>query len=167
MRHGQDWLRPAGVAAVVVLALSWASPAWAPNCATCKMTGLMLRLSGTFFFPPNPVLPAGENVSLVGDAHVVTKVGPNYVTEVYLNMAVVNGLGATTGNMYIGTGSNKFLGVQLIPNHYPEGPIRANFTLEPADGSASVPLPLTFELVPGRDGTLLPSSTVRVTSGGP
>jgi hypothetical protein len=79
-------------------------------------------------------------------------------------MAGVDGVGQTTGNMYIGTGSNKVLGVQLIPNQLPSSPIRANFTLEPTNGLASVPLHLAFELVPNSDGTLLPSSTVQVTS---
>src|SRR6516164_6458690 len=42
-------------------------------------------------------------------------------------MAGVSGVGQTTGNMYIGTGSNRFLSVQLTPNHqYPGGPVRAN-----------------------------------------
>ena len=80
-------------------------------------------------------------------------------------MAAVSGVGQTTGNMYIGTGSNRFLSVQLTPNHqYPGGPVRANFNLEPTDGCASGSLSLIFELVPGSDGTLLPSSTVSVRS---
>jgi hypothetical protein len=67
--------------------------------------------------------------------------------------------------MYIGTGSNRFLGVQLTPNLLPPGPIRANFNLEPTDGCASGSLSLSFELVPGgSDGTLLPSPTVVVVS---
>jgi len=118
-------------------------------------------LSGTVSVPPIPVFP-GEVVSLAGDVHLVTNVGPNFVADVYLNMAGVDGIGQTTGNMYIGTGSNKALGVQLVPNGFPPRPIRANFTLEPTNGLASVPLSLTFQLMLGSDGTLLPSSTVSV-----
>jgi hypothetical protein len=68
----------------------------------------------------------------------------------------------TSGSTYIGNGSNKLPGVQLIPNQFPPSPIRANFTLETTNLCASVSLPLTFELVPGSDGTLLPQSTVSV-----
>jgi hypothetical protein len=165
MRRRQHWLRAAGVGAVVALALGWASPAWAPPCTYCTTSGLMLPLSGLVFVPPNPCIgTAGESVSLVGDVHAVTKVGLNFVADVHLNMAGVNGVGQTTGNMYIGTGSNRFLGVQLIPNQLPGGPIRASFTLEPTDGCASVPLPLTFELVPSSDGTLQTSSTASVAA---
>jgi len=97
--------------------------------------------------------------------HVVTKVGPNFVADIYLNMAGVDGIGQTTGNMHIGTGSNKVLGVQLVPNGFPPGPVRANFTLETTNGLASVPLSLSFELELGSDGSLLPSpsSTVSVS----
>jgi hypothetical protein len=150
-------------ALTLVLAFGWASPAWAPPCTYCKTTSLMLQLTGTAFVPPNPCVgAAGESVSLAGEAHVVTKVGLNFVTDLHLNMAGVSGVGGTTGNMYIGTGSNKFLSVQLTPNQFPPSPVRADFTLEPTDGCASVPLPLIFELVPGSDGTLQTSSTVSV-----
>jgi hypothetical protein len=120
-------------------------------------------LSGTF--QGGPIFP-GEFVSLAGDVHVVTNVGPNFVTDIYLNMAGVDGIGRTTGNMYIGTGSNKALAVQLVPNGYPPSPIRANFTLETTNGLASVPLLLTFELMLGSDGTLLPSPSSTVSVGG-
>jgi hypothetical protein len=152
---------------VVVLAFGWASPAWAPLCTYCTTSGLLLSLPSpsSVSVPPNPCVGAlGESVSLAGEVHVVTKVGLNFVTDVYLNMAGVSGVGQITGNMYIGTGSNRFLGVQLTPNLLPPGPIRANFNLEPTDGCASGSLSLSFELVPGSDGTLLPSSTVVVVS---
>jgi hypothetical protein len=166
MRHRQHWLRRGGVLAVVVLAFGWVSPAWAPVCPGCKTTSLLLPLSGTFFFPPRPVFP-GENVSLAGDVHVVTHVGPNFVADIYLNMVGVDGIGQTTGDMYIGTGSNKVLAVQLVPNGVPPRPIRVNFTLETTNGLASVPLPLTFQLMLGSDGTLLPSPSSSVSVGGP
>jgi hypothetical protein len=122
-------------------------------------------LSGTFFYPPIPIFP-GENVSLAGDVHVVTHVGPNFIADIHLNMAGVDGIGQTTGDMYIGTGSNKVLAVQLVPNGVPPRPVRANFTLETTNGLASVPLPLTFELMLGSDGTLLPSPSSTVSIGG-
>src|SRR5690349_19663392 len=119
MQHSENWLRRAGIGTGIVLALSWASPAWAPPCAYCKTTSVMLQLTGTSFVPPNPCVGAGgEGVSLAGEVHVVTKVGLNFVTDVHLNMAGVSGAGQTTGNMYIGTGSNKLLSVQLTPNQF-------------------------------------------------
>jgi hypothetical protein len=165
MRYRQSWLRAA--AAVVVLTVGWASPAWAQSCAVCKTTSLFLPLSGVFFYPPTPIIPQGENVSLTGKVHVVTHVvdvvGGNFLTDVYLNMAGVIGVGQTTRKMYIGTGSNKFLGV-AIPTEpvIPPNPIRASFILEPTNRGGSVPLLLKFLLVLGTDGTLLPSSTVTV-----
>jgi hypothetical protein len=111
--------------------------------------------------PGDPCVPAGEDVSLVGKVHVVTKAGPSVIAEIHLNMAGVDGVGQTSGSRYIGTGSNKFV-------NFPSGPIvpvEANFTLETTNGCASVPLPLTFELVFGSDGTLLPQSTVSVGGG--
>jgi hypothetical protein len=163
MRDRRGWLRTAGVTAVIVLALSWTSAAWAPLCPSgcMRTTSLLLPLSGTVSYPGGPIFP-GEFVSLAGDVHAVTQVGPNFVADIYLNMAGVDGIGQTTGDMYIGTGSNKVLGVQLVPNGFPPAPIRANFTLETTNGLASVPLSLSFELKLGSDGTLLPSSTVSV-----
>ena len=121
MRHRQYWLRQAALLAVVVLAFGWVSPAWAPPCTYCTTSGLMLQLTGMAFVPPNPCVGAtGESVLLAGEVHVVTKVGLNFVTDVHLNMAGVSGVGQITGNMYIGTGSNRFLSVQLTPNQYPQ-----------------------------------------------
>ena len=119
MRYGQDWLRAAGVGAIVVLAVGGTSPARAQSCAVCKTTSLLLPLSGVFFIPGNPVIPAGENVSLIGKVHVVTHVtavvGGNFLTDIYLNMAGVKGVGQTTGNMYVGTGGP--INSWALPSH--------------------------------------------------
>lgn len=166
MRYGQDWLRAAGMAAVVVLAVGWASPAWAPNCSSCKTTSLLLPLSGMFFFPPDPCILAGENVSLTGTVHVVTTdvvpgpISGTFLTDIHLNMAGVKGEGATTRNMYIGMGSQKFMNIDIVPG--PPVILQGIFMLEPTNRCASVPLPLTFHLMFGSDGTLLTSSTVMV-----
>jgi hypothetical protein len=127
---------------------------------------LLLPLQDTTFIPPNPCVAAGENVSLAGNVHVVTSVGPNFVTDVHLNMAGVDGLGQTSASTYIGTGSNKFVDEQWPPSPVTPNPLVAVFTLETTNGCASVPLPLTFDLLLGSDGTLLPQSTVSV-GGGP
>ena len=169
MQHSQNWLRSAGIGAVVVLALSWGSPAWAPACPVCKTTNLFLTLSDVSFFPPVPIVPSGENVVLTGEVHVVTHVeavvGGQFLTDLHLNMAGVTGTGQTTGNMYVGTGANKLVNVAFPGDPIvPPNPIRANFSLEPTNRGGSVPLPLTFFLVFGTDGTLLPSSTVSVSS---
>jgi hypothetical protein len=85
--------------------------------------------------------------------------------DVYLNMPGVTGTGQTTGGMYIGTGSNKFVNVAFPGDPIiPPDPIHANFYLEAARRGGSVQLPLTFDLRFGTDGTLLASSTVSVTS---
>ena len=164
MKHIRTLLATVGL--FLAMALGWASPAWAPLCTYCTTSGLLLSLPSpsSVFVPPNPCVGAtGESVLLAGEVHVVTRVGLNFVTDVHLNMAGVSGVGQTTGNMYIGTGSNRFLSVQLTPNQFPPGPVRANFNLEPTDGCASGSFSLIFELVPsGSDGTLLPSSTVSV-----
>jgi hypothetical protein len=92
---------------------------------------------------------------------VVTKVGLNFVTDIHLNMAGVDGVGQTSGSLYIGTGSNKLVDVIVQPQP-PPNRVQASFTLETTNGCASVPLLLTFELVFGTDGALLPQSTVSV-----
>jgi hypothetical protein len=126
----------------------------------------LLPFAGAIFYPPSPIIPAGENVVLAGDVHVVTKVGPNFVADVYLNMAGVMGMGETSRDPYIGTGSQKFVGVQYPPGPvYPPVPIFATFTLEPTNGSASIPFVGTLTAAFGSDGTLLPESTV-VLGGG-
>ena len=80
MRNRRDFLIGASSAAITMAALGWTSPAWAPGCPSCKTTSLLLALQGTIFLPRNPCVPAGENVSLAGEAHVVTRVGPNFAT---------------------------------------------------------------------------------------
>ena len=169
MQNRRGWLRVVGLGGIVALALGWASPAWAPNCSSCTTTNLFLPLSGLFFYPPFPIVPSGENVLLTGDVHVVARVeavvGGKFLTDVYLNMAGVTGTGQTTGGMYIGTGSNKFVNVAFPGDPViPPDPIHANFYVEAARRGGSVQLPLTFDLRFGTDGTLLASSTVSVTS---
>ena len=119
MQNRRGWLRVAGVGAIVALALGLASPAWPQNCSKCKTTNLFLPLSGLFSWPGDPILPSGENVLLTGDVHVVARVeavvGGQFLTDVYLNTAGVTGAGQTTGGMYIGTGSSKFVNVAYPP----------------------------------------------------
>jgi hypothetical protein len=169
MHNRRDFLTGAGSFAVTLAAFGGSPPAGAQaTCSTCKTTSLLLPLAGVIFFPQSPIVPAGENVTLAGDVHVVTKVGVNFLADVYLNMAAVQGLGQTSGGLYIGTDSQKFVGVQ-----YPESPvfptsaIFATFTLEPTNGSASIPFVVTFTAGFGSDGTLLPESTVTVGGGNP
>jgi hypothetical protein len=167
MRNRRDFLTGAVLVAATLAAFGWATPAWAPLCPNCRTTGLLLPLAGVIFFPPNPCVSAGENVALAGDVHVVTKVGPNFLTDVHLNMAGVQGTGQTSGSLYIGTGSQKFVGVQFPPvPGFPGVPIFAIFTLEPTNGCASIPFTVTFGAAFGSDGTLLPESTVSLGGGG-
>src|SRR6266478_7662100 len=144
MRHRRYWLQSAGIGAVMILALSWASPAWAPGCPSCNTTSLFLPLSGLFFYPADPIRP-GENVSLTGDVHVVSKVeavvGGKFLTDIHLNMAGLTGTGQDTGAMYIGTGSTKFLNVAYPPSPViPADPLLATFSIERTGRGASVPL---------------------------
>ena len=105
-------------------------------------------------------------MALAGGVHVATKVGLNFLTDVYLNMAGVQGTGQTSGGLYIGTGSQKFVGVQWPPVPiFPGGTIFATFTLEPTNGCASLPFFVTFTAAFSSDGTLLPESTVSLGGG--
>jgi hypothetical protein len=83
-------------------------------------------------------------------------------------MAGVQGTGQASGNLYIGTGSQKFVGVQYPPGPiFPPGPILpATFTLEATNGCASLPFVVVFTAAFGSDGTLLPESTVSLGGGG-
>jgi hypothetical protein len=162
MRKQRNWLSATRLIAVTLVALGWTSPAWAPTCPSCTTTSLLLELQGTFFFPPTPCAPSGENVALTGAFHSVTVVGQNFVTDVYLNMAGVVGVGQTTKSLYILTGSTKFVNVQFPPTPCAPNPIQATFTLETTNGCASVPVPVTFGACFSSDGTLQPSSTVSV-----
>ena len=119
------------------------------------MTSALLPLQGTIGHPPDPCVPTGENVSLAGQVHVVTKASPASIAEIHLNMAGVDGVGQTSGNAYIGTGSRKL--VNLPPE--PCITVEADFTLETTDGCASVPLPVTAGLCFDSSGKLLPQSS--------
>jgi hypothetical protein len=168
MPHRRDFLTGAGAFAATLVAFGGSPPAWAQaTCSTCKTTSLLLPLAGAIFFPPNPCVPAGENVALAGDVHVVTKVGPNFLTNVHLNIPGVQGAGQTSGSLYTGTGSQKFIGVQYPPSPvYPPSPILpATFTLEATNGCASLPFFVTFTAAFGSDGALLPESTVSLGGG--
>jgi len=160
MRKWRDMLIGAGAVVVAVVVCGWTSLAWAQGCATCTTTSLRLPLAGSIFLPGDPCLPAGENVALSGEVHVVTKVRPNFTTDIHLNTAGVDGPGQSSGSLYIGTGSTKFINVQLPSDPCFPIPLQANVTLEPTNGCASVPLPLALTLCFSSDGTLLPESTV-------
>jgi hypothetical protein len=165
MHNRRKFLAAAGSVGVAITALGWTRLAWAPLCPNCKTTSLLLPLAGAIFLPPNPCVPAGENVALAGDVHVVTMVGVNFLTDVHLNMAGGQGTGQTSGDLYIGTGSQKFVGVQYPPNPLIPPPLQATFTLETTNGCASLPFVVAFTAAFGSDGTLLPESTVSLGGG--
>src|SRR5205823_13902874 len=149
--------------------IGWASPAWAPPCASCKTSFLFLPLSDVFSYPAGPVVPAGENVSLDGHvlvvAHVESVVGGKFLTDIYATMAGVTGVGQTTKKVYIAVGFNKFLDVAYPADPIvPANPLLATFSIERTARGGSVPLPLTLNLALGGDGKLLPSSTVSVAA---
>lgn len=148
---------------VLVAAGAMVLGAIAVPAAQTKTTSLLLSLpNGSIVgIPPGPCAPS-EGVVLGGDTHVVTQVRSDGV-DVHLNTAGIQGTGLSTGNMYIGTGSQK-LTFATPPD--PNTPVNANFTLEHTDGCASTPLGLSFSLSFASDGTLLPSSSVFVTSFG-
>src|ERR1700687_4639696 len=100
------------MATLPLLALGWARRAGAQEAAPTKPVTSSLLLSlptgSIFSVAPGPCMPAGDQVSLAGDVHVVTLVRQGMLTEIHLNMAGFQGIGQTTGNLYIGTGSQKF-----------------------------------------------------------
>ena len=162
---------------MAIAALGWTRPAWAPLCPGCKTTSLLLPLARVIFFPPNPCVTTGEKVTFAGDIHVVTNVGPNFVADVYLNTAGVQGTGQTSGGLYIGTGSQEFIGVQ-----YPQSSgvgagrvVPAAFTIKRTFGGIapgvdkmrcpSMPFFVAFTAAFSSDGTLLAESTVTVCDG--
>jgi hypothetical protein len=169
MRNRRDFLIAASSFAATLTAFGGARQAWAQaaTCSTCTTTSHLLTSGGTIFFPPNPCVPAGENVALAGEVHAVTKVGPNFVADVHLNMAGVQGTGQTSGGLYIGTGSQKFVGVQYPPAPvFPPSPVLpATFTLETTNDCASLPFVVAFTAAFSSDGTLLPESTVSLGGG--
>jgi hypothetical protein len=77
-------------------------------------------------------------------------------------MAGVDGIGQTSGNTYIGTGSTKLVNLPSDPCTT----VEANFTLETTDGCAGVPLPATAGLCFDSGWKLLPQSST-VSIGGP
>jgi hypothetical protein len=147
-----------GAVAFALPGLGWASPASAA-CTICRTTSLLLPLSGIAFAPIEPCVPTGERVSLAGNLHVVTTVHENWVMDIHLDMAGVDGIGQTSGASYIGTGSTKFIDLQGGPEL---DAITTNFTLENTNRCASVPLPVTFQLSFGNDGRLLPESNASI-----
>ncbi len=165
MNYRCTWIGRAGMAALLLLALGWVMPAGAQDVGPTKpvTTSLLLSLpTGSIFsVQPGPCVPSGEQVSLAGDVHVVTLVRQGMLTEIHLNMAGFQGIGQTTGNLYIGTGSQKFANLAQPVTDVPA--VQANFTLEHTDGCASDQLGLTFDLAFDRAGNLLTSSTVGVT----
>ena len=107
------WSRRGIWLALALLALAAAAPpAMAQDVAPTKpkTSSLLLPLPDVsiFFVQPGPCVPSGEYVSLGGEVHVVTLVRQGMVTDIHLNLAGVQGIGQTTGNLYIGTGSQKF-----------------------------------------------------------
>jgi hypothetical protein len=167
--HRHAWIGRAGIATMLLFALGGVMPAGAQEVAPSTKpvtTSLLLSLpTGSIFsVSPGPCVPSGEQVSIAGDVHVVTLVRQGMLMDIHLNMAGVQGTGQTTGNLYIGTGTQKSsnLGQPIGGLEGPEE-VQPNFTLEHTDGCASDQFGLTFDLAFGSDGTLLPSSTVGVT----
>ena len=118
-------------------------------CLPSVSSKAQLALTGSFGFPPRLCLPAGEFVPLSGNVHV-------------LSMAGVSGIGQTSGDLYIGVGTYKRARIAVAPGL---NSFTTDFTLEPTDGCASVPLPVKFRLNFNRDGTLNAAAS-SVTLGG-
>ena len=122
------------------------------HCPTCVLSNADLPLAITFPYSPGARLPGGEFVPLSGRVHVVTEVDPTTaVGNLHLNLAGVSGVGQSSGDLYIGLGTNEQVGVTVAsgPNVF-----TGSFTLEPTDGCAGVPLPLKLTLNFNGDGTL-------------
>jgi hypothetical protein len=166
IRYRQAWLARAALAALLLLALGWATPAGAQDVGPTKpvTTSLLLSLpTGSIFsVSPGPCVPQGEQVSLAGDVHVVTLVRQGMLTEIHLNMAGFQGIGQTTGNLYIGTGSQKFTNLAQPLTDVPA--VQGNFTLEHTEGCASDTLPITAHLSFDTAGNLLSRSFISAGS---
>ena len=122
------------------------------HCQACVLSNADLPIATIFPYSPGTGLPGGEFVPLSGRVHVVTEVDPTTsVGTLHLNLAGVSGVGQSSGDLYIGLGTNEQVGVTVAsgPNVF-----TAIFTLEPTDGCASVPLPVKFTLDFNGDGTL-------------
>lgn len=166
MNDRRAFLLTAGSAALTLATLGWKSSAALANTTpTPVATSLLLPLAGVFLFPPQPLFcnTQGEGVVLAGDIHVVTQVfwpadpGLGRTVNIYLNIAAAPCTGHASGSLYIGSGSAKLIGLAFPPDTVLCVP---DFTLEPTNGCASVPLPLNVQLVFASDGTLLPESSV-------
>jgi hypothetical protein len=70
----------------------------------------------------------------------------------------------TTGNLYIAHGAQQFPQGPIYPQGpiFPPEPIFPVFMLQPTNGLASVPLPVTFQPRFDASGNLLATSTVKV-----
>ena len=133
------------------------------HCPACALSNADLPLVAIFPYSPGAGLPGGELVPLSGRVHVVTEVDPTTsVGNLHLNLAGVSGVGQSSGDLYIGFGTNEQLGATAA-----SGPsvFTGTFTLEPTDGCASVPLPVKFTLNFSRDGSLNAAAS-SVTVGG-
>lgn len=152
---------------VVLLLLVAASVAIATtghrHCPGCVSSNADLPLATRFPYSPHAGLPGSELVPLSGRVHVVTEVDPtSSIGNLNLNMTGVSGVGQSSGDLFIGAGTNNLTGVRISP-----GPntFTADFTLEPTDGCPSVPLLLKFTLNFKADGTLNAAAS-SVTVGG-
>jgi hypothetical protein len=141
--------------AAIAATLMILGPAVLVRAAGPAVTSALLPLQGTVGLPGDPCLPAGETVSLAGEVHVVTKASPAAIAEIHMNMAGVDGVGQTSGNNFIGTGSAKLVNLPADPCIT----IGTAFTLEKTDGCASVPLPVTAGLCFDSNWKLLPQSS--------
>lgn len=133
------------------------------HCPACVSSNANLPLATIFRYSPGAGLPGGESVPLSGRVHVVTEVNPTTsVGNLHLNLAGLSGVGQSSGDLYIGLGTNEQVGVTVAsgPNVF-----TSTFTLEPTDGCASVPLPVKFTLNFNGDGTLN-AATSSATVGG-
>jgi hypothetical protein len=162
MNYRRGCLARVGMATLPLLALGWAMPAGAQEVAPTKPVTSSLLLSlptGTIFsVAPGPCAPSGDQVSLAGDVHVVTLVRQGMLTEIHLNMAGFQGIGQTTGNLYVGTGPQKFSNLAQPLTDVPA--VQANFTLEHTDGCASDMLPITAHLSFDTAGNLLSRTSI-------
>lgn len=146
-RHGRIG-RTGIAAALLLLGLGGAMPTSAQNVTSTKPVTSSVLLpvlasgpESTVVVSPGPCMPtvSTERVSLTGNLHVVTLVRQGMLTEVHLNIAGVQGIGQTTGNLYIGTGSQK-LSYAATPIPVGNSSLQlppASFTLEHTDGCAA------------------------------
>src|SRR5947209_11669361 len=110
--HRRGWF---GLAALLLLGLGGAMPGAAQEVVPFlgQLRGqapvsqaILTSTSSSVTVAPGPCMPQGDVVSLAGNLHVVTVMRQGILTQVHLNLAGVQGMGQT-GNVYIGTGSQK------------------------------------------------------------